>query len=106
MATNSRKNGKPVGRKVIKKTTAKRQTVKAKPKPKSPVKAKGHRGIVAGTKKEQIAKLYDEKGRDAAIEKGLALELKETTLKSWIGAWKREDKGKGKPEAESNAKAA
>ena len=98
--TTKRKSGKPTGRKVVKVTAAKRQTVKAT-KPKPPTKAKGHRGIVAGTKKEQVAKVYDEKGREAAIEKGLALELRETTLKSWIGTWRREDAAKSKASAKA-----
>ena len=60
-------------------------------KPKPPTKAKGYKGVTAGSRKETVRKVFDQNGRDAAIEKALALELKESTAKSWIGAWKRED---------------
>ena len=70
--------------KVTKKTT----------KPVPPKKAKGHRGIVAGTKKEQVAKIYDSHGRDVALAKGLKLGLTEGTLRSWTGTWKRADAAK------------
>ncbi len=87
--------GKAAGKKVVKVVKAGRQTVEPKPKG----KGKGYRGIVAGTKKEQVAKLYDEKGSEVAFEKGSELGLTSGTLKSWIGAWKRE--GKSKPQSKA-----
>ena len=90
MAVKTRKTGKATGRKVAKKTEGRRQTVKAKPVPSSRG-PRGHRGIIAGTRKEQVAKIYDSKGRDAAIAHGLKHGLAKTTLRTWTGTWKRED---------------
>ena len=106
MAVKTRKTGKATGRKVAKKTEGSRQTVKAKPVP--PTRGpRGHRGIIAGTRKEACAKVYDQKGRDAAIAHGLELGLAKTTLQTWTGTWKREEKAsKAKSKAESKAKAA
>ena len=78
---------------------AKKTTKITKPKP--PTKTKGWRGIVAGTKKEQVARLFDDKGRDVALAKGLKLGLTEGTLRAWTGTWKRADKAKGKAKKEA-----
>ena len=102
--------GRPQGRKTQKVTEGKRQTIKAKSKPVPPTRGpRGHRGIIAGTRKEACAKVYDQKGRDAAIAHGLKLGLAKTTLQTWTGTWKREDaasKPKAQSKAESKAKAA
>ena len=109
MAVKTRKTGDATGRKVAKKTEGKRQTVKAKPTP--PTRGpRGHRGIIAGTRKEACAKVYDQKGRDAAIAHGLKLGLAKTTLQTWTGTWRREDaagkaKSKRSPKAENQSKA-
>ena len=71
--TTKRKNGKPTGKKVTKTTEGKRQTVQAKSKPKPPVKAKGHREIVKGSRKEAVAKLFDQHGPERAIAEGLEM---------------------------------
>lgn len=49
----------------------------------------GYKGHRAGSRKETIHKLFDEKGDEAAIKKAVALGLSEGSAKSWIGAWKR-----------------
>ena len=85
---------------MVKVTTAKRQTVKPKPKP--PTKAKGHRGIVKGSRKEAVAKLYDQHGPERAIAEGVEMGLKESTIKTWTAGWRREDATK----SEAGAKAA
>ena len=88
--TRSRKTGKATGREVEKTTEAGRQTVKVKPVP--PAKGpKGYKNHVKGSRKEQVHKLYDQKGREAAKEKGLALGLKPGTLVTWFGFWTRTD---------------
>ena len=84
MATE-RKSGKPTG--------------KATSKPKPPTKAKGYRGIVKGSRKEAVAKLFDQHGPERAIAEGLEMGLKEGTLKSWFGTWRRQDKAKPKAKA-------
>lgn len=104
MAVKTRKTGKPTGRKVTKKTAGKRQTVKAKAKPKPPSRgARGHRGIIQGTSKEAVAKIFDAKGRDQAIEHGLKLGLAKSTLRTWCGTWKRDDQV-SKPKARKTRK--
>lgn len=55
--------------------------------------AGGYKNHRAGSPKGRVHQRYDEKGRDAAIALGLKLELKESTLKNWIGNWRREDEG-------------
>ena len=62
---------------------------------------KGHRGIRAGSRKEEAAKAFDSKkgkenidsARTYAVEKAESLGIKAGTAKSWIGTWLREDKG-------------
>ena len=79
--------------------TTKRKTAKVAKnatKPKPPTKAKGHRGIVKGSRKEAVAKLFDQHGPERAIAEGLEMGLKQGTLRSWTGTWKREDAAKSK----------
>ena len=46
-------------------------------------------GVKAGSRKEEVAFALQSKGKSYAIEKGLELDLKKSTLLSWIGLWKR-----------------
>ena len=71
--------------------TAKKQTPVKKPAPaKKPVK--GYRDHLAGSRKGEVHECYDKKGADAALALGRNLKLKELTVKSWMGAWKRDAK--------------
>ena len=56
---------------------------------KTPEAYKHHK---AGSRKGKVHQLFDEKGPEAAWTLGKKLKLKETTLRAWFGAWRREDK--------------
>jgi predicted ArsR family transcriptional regulator len=53
---------------------------------------KGHRGIVAGSRKEKIAIAFDKRGPDAALKEAEKLEVKATTARSWMSAWRKTNK--------------
>jgi hypothetical protein len=42
-----------------------------------------------GSRKAKVYDLYHEETKDAAIAYGLTLGLKESTIRSWIGTWKK-----------------
>jgi transposase len=42
-----------------------------------------------GSRKAKVYDLYHEGTREAAIAYGLTLGLKESTIRSWIGTWKK-----------------
>ena len=50
-------------------------------------KGDGYKGHRAGSNKEQVHKVYDEKGAEAAIKLASKLGLSEGTPKSWISSW-------------------
>jgi hypothetical protein len=45
-------------------------------------------GFRVGSRKDNVYRVYDKKGRDAAMRWGLENGLKESTLKQWISAWR------------------
>ncbi|QPC43887.1 hypothetical protein HW532_15035 [Kaustia mangrovi] len=92
----AKRTGKATGRKVAKTTTDGRQAVKA---------TKGYKGHNAGSRKEQVHKAYDQKGHEAAMKLGQKLGLKDGTLKSWMGTWRR-DAAKADTTEQPDAKAA
>ena len=47
-------------------------------------------GVKAGSRKEEVAFSLQSKGPTYAIAKGLELDLKKSTLLSWIGQWRRQ----------------
>lgn len=53
---------------------------------------KGHR---AGSNKSLVHKVFDEKGKDAALKKASALGLADSTARTWCSQWARDGK-KGK----------
>ncbi|HKX35954.1 MAG TPA: hypothetical protein VJM79_04720, partial [Rhizorhapis sp.] len=59
-------------------------------------KGDGYKGHRVGSNKETVHKVYDDKGRDAAIKKAAALELADNTARSWISSWGPSDADKGK----------
>jgi hypothetical protein len=42
-----------------------------------------------GSRKAKVYDLYQETTKEAAIAYGLSLGLKESTIRSWIGTWKK-----------------
>ena len=91
----SKKTGKATGTKSVAKTADKtgRQSVKASENKTGTEeivvvakREKGEFGVVAGTRKEQVAIELKAKGREAALALGLKLGLASGTIKSWIGA--------------------
>jgi len=76
---------------------------------KTKTKAKtGYRNHEAGSRKGRVHELFDKSGPDAAWTLGKKLKLKEGTLRSWFGAWRREDSSakakKAKPAKAKEAK--
>lgn len=69
------------------------KTVKAKKETAKPSVTKsterGYAGHNKGSRKEQVHQVFDQKGPDEARKRGVALGLKEGTLSSWFGAWRR-----------------
>jgi hypothetical protein len=62
----------------------------------------GYKGEhVEGSRKGKVHALYDKEGPEAAWTLGLKLKLKQSTLRSWFGAW---NKGKAKPAPSSKPK--
>lgn len=43
----------------------------------------------AGSRKEQVHKIFDAKGPDAARTAGLRRKLKSSTLRTWFSAWSK-----------------
>lgn len=65
-----------------------------------PIKdAVGYKGHKPGSRKEQVHKLFDEKGPEAAEKFGIKEGLAAGTMKSWFGAWGR----KGQPSTPGTA---
>jgi len=63
---------------------------KAKTKSAAPKASdKGYKDHGAGSRKVKVHELDDKQGADAAWTLGIQLGLKEGTLRSWFGAWKR-----------------
>lgn len=46
---------------------------------------------VKPSRKQRVRELYFENGADEAFTFGKRLKLKESTLHSWLGTWRRED---------------
>lgn len=61
----------------------------------------GYKGHREGSRKEQIHKVFDEKGYEAAVKAGEKVELAELTVKSWIYSWG----GKAPKKAKEGARA-
>jgi hypothetical protein len=53
----------------------------------------GYKGHRVGSNKGKVHMVFDEKGKDAAIKKAVALEIQETTARTWCSTW---GAGKGK----------
>src|SRR5262245_53852801 len=75
---------------------------KAKPKSKKNTQTKpaspkrstdGYKGHSAGSRKGKVHELFDRQGPEHAWTLGLKLGLKQGTLRSWFGLWRRSDKG-------------
>ncbi|OHV61043.1 hypothetical protein LCM4577_15205 [Mesorhizobium sp. LCM 4577] len=102
---SSKKTGKPEGKPVAKTADDKgRQSVKASEnktgtKRTIVAKTKGEFGVVAGTRKEQVAIELKANGREAALKLGEKLGLAKGTITSWVGSWKT--KGLWKPVVEA-----
>jgi transposase-like protein len=58
--------------------------------------------IREGTSKYKVAEVFKAKDKDAAIKKGLALGLQESTVRTWCSQWKN---GGGKKTAKKAAPA-
>jgi hypothetical protein len=43
--------------------------------------------IREGSNKEKVAKMFLEKGKDAAVKKAASLGLEESTARTWCSAW-------------------
>ena len=52
--------------------------------------AKGYKNHQEGSRKGKVHSLYDREGEDAAWTLGRKLKLKEASLRSWFGQWRRE----------------
>ena len=50
------------------------------------------RGHEQGSRKARVHELFDEEGAEVAFTLGKRVRLKEATLHSWFGAWRRQDK--------------
>lgn len=86
--------------------TAKKSKPTPKPKPKVPapqpvqeatMDARGHK---EGSRKGKVHELYDKQGPEVAFVLGQKLKLKDGTLRSWFGTWRRLDKKPAKAKAE------
>lgn len=93
---SSKKTGKATGTKPVTKTTDKtgRQSVKASEnktgtKPVAAKREKDQFGILAGTRKAEVALAYSKRGPDYATDKAIALGIQKSTVRSWIGQWKK-----------------
>lgn len=63
----------------------------------------GYGGHKEGSRKGTIHELFDKEGQDVAWTRGLKVELKQGTLRSWFAAWKRvQSKSKNKSETNSS----
>ena len=49
-----------------------------------------YKGQQEGSRKAKVHELFDKQGDTAAWTLGLKLKLKENTLRSWFGEWRRE----------------
>jgi hypothetical protein len=58
----------------------------------STVPEKGYKQHIPGRRKGKVHELFDKEGPEAAWTLGRKLRLKESTLRSWFGQWKRTDK--------------
>jgi hypothetical protein len=65
----------------------------------------GYKGHRPGSNKGKVHKVFDEKGKDAAVKKALSLDIKDTTARTWCSAWGA-GKGKKKAAPKANAKPA
>lgn len=65
----------------------------------------GYKGHRVGSAKERVHKVFDEKGKDAAIKKAVSLDLQETTARTWCSTWTKGSKTKKavKPPAKKKA---
>jgi len=52
----------------------------------------GYKGHRKGSRKEQVHKVYDEKGAEAAKKLASKLEIADSTTNSWVSEWKYMDK--------------
>jgi hypothetical protein len=80
-----------------------------KPTPKA-AEANGYKAHVEGSRKGKVHELFDKQGDQAAWVLGQKLGLKQGTLRSWFGQWRREaeaanSKAKGKGEKSKTARA-
>lgn len=84
-------NKEPVKPKIATKTAIKQEAAPAVPAIKKRVmpKATGYKGHKEGSRKEQIHKIYDEKGAEEAISKGVDLGVQAVTVKLWIREFKK-----------------
>jgi hypothetical protein len=83
-----------------------------KQKPKTDVKAskaskekQGYGSHLEGSRKGKVHELFDKQGAEAAWTLGLKLGLKQGTLRSWFGQWRRESE-KATPAPRSQKKPA
>lgn len=54
--------------------------------------------------KGKVHEVFDTKGKDAAIKKAAALDIAETTARTWCSSWKNAKKSKSKVKAAAPAK--
>lgn len=60
---------------------------KADKKPTAAAKGAGYKGHREGSRKEQVHKAYDDKGKDAALKKADALDIQTATARAWVSSW-------------------
>jgi hypothetical protein len=64
----------------------------------------GYKQHMPGRRKGKVHELFDKEGPEAAWTLGRKLRLKENTLRSWFGQWKRSSKrSKSQPVSKRNA---
>lgn len=77
---------------------------KAPAKKAAAASGEGYKGHRAGSRKETVHKVFDDKGRDAAIKKAADLGIQENTAKGWLYSWGSKAADTAKP-AKKPAKA-
>lgn len=68
--------------------------------------ATGYLNHRAGSRMGAVHKVFDEKGRDAAMKKGVSLDLPKNTIYGWISVWTHPPKKGKKAKSAKRAKVA
>jgi hypothetical protein len=72
-------------------------TTKSKTKSKAPTKSEpapkqGYAGHKVGSRKSIIHELFDREGEETAWTRGIKMGLQQSSLRTWIGHWRRSAK--------------